>query len=107
MITIKVADEIPEIKNLDALDLIKIDVEGFENHVLLGLKKTIEKFGPRIIFEYDSNYWLANRQNIADCFYYLQKLSYTLYQITITGCELIKTPSDILSGNLFCISNKE
>ena len=107
LITIKVADEIPEIKNLQRLDLVKIDVEGFENQVLLGLKQTIEKFSPRIVFEYDSNYWLANGQNISDCFYYLQKLNYIIYQITIAGCELISTPGDATSGNLFCISTKE
>jgi FkbM family methyltransferase len=100
---IKVADEIPDIKGLNRLDLIKIDVEGFEYQVLLGLKHTLEKHKPRIIFEYDSNYWQANGQSINDCFDLLNPLGYTFYQITPVGCELIKNVSNIASGNLFCL----
>lgn len=100
---IKVADEIPEIKALNRLDLIKIDVEGFEYQVLLGLKHTLEKHKPRIIFEYDSNYWQANGQSINDCYDLLNALGYTFYQITPVGCELIKHVSNIASGNLFCL----
>lgn len=103
---IKIADEIPDIKALTKADLIKIDVEGFEYQVLLGLKQTIEKHKPRIIFEYDSNYWLKHGQNIEDCFSFLSNLNYTFYQITSIGCTLIKQPSDIESGNLFCMQSK-
>lgn len=38
------------------LDLIKIDVEGFEWPVLQGARSTIAKFRPPIIFEFDANY---------------------------------------------------
>ena len=100
---IKVADEIPEIVMLEKLDLVKIDVEGFEYQVLLGLKQTLKKHAPRIIFEYDSNYWQANGQNINDCFDFLSAMGYRLYQITPSGCELIKHVSTAASGNLFCI----
>lgn len=103
---IKVADEIPDIKSLIRVDLIKIDVEGFEYQVLLGLKQTIEKHKPRIIFEYDSNYWLGNGQSIEDCFDFLTNVNYTFYQISSMGCTLVKRPSDIESGNLFCIQSK-
>ena len=37
---------------LDRVDYIKIDVEGFEYEVLLGLSKTIAKFQPLVSFEY-------------------------------------------------------
>ena len=36
-----------------ACDFIKIDVEGFEKHVLMGGIKTIEKYKPIILFEYN------------------------------------------------------
>jgi FkbM family methyltransferase len=103
---IKVADEIPDIKTLTRVDLIKIDVEGFEYQVLSGLKQTLEKHKPRVIFEYDRNYWLKHGQNIGDCFSFLNNLNYTFYQITPIGCTLIKQPSDIESGNLFCTQSK-
>lgn len=102
-VIIKVADEIAEIASASRLDLIKIDVEGLEYQVLLGLKRTLEKHRPRIIFEYDYNYWQANGQNINSCFDFLKAIDYTFYQITSMGCELIKNSSLAVSGNLFCI----
>lgn len=104
-IVVKVADEMPEIQLLDNVSLIKIDVEGFEFHVLRGLKQTLQKHKPRIIFEYDSNYWADTGQSMADCYKFLQSLNYSLYQINMVGCELINGADNIESGNLFCIAN--
>lgn len=104
-IVVKVADEMPEIQSLASVSLIKIDVEGFEFQVLKGLKQTLQKHKPRIIFEYDSNYWADTGQKITDCYQYLHSLNYSLYQISMVGCELIKGPDNIESGNLFCIAN--
>lgn len=102
-IIIKVADGIPEIQNLASLDLIKIDVEGFEYQVLRGLVNILKKHKPRIIFEYDANYWANNGQKISDCYSFLQSLDYTVYQVTSVGCELLAGAADIEGGNLFCI----
>jgi FkbM family methyltransferase len=102
-VIIKVADNIPEIQALNSLDLIKIDVEGFEYQVLRGLKQTLQKHKPRIIFEYDQNYWINTGQNIADFYIFLQSLGYTIYQVSPVGCELLKNSANIESGNLFCI----
>jgi len=38
--------------NLKRIDLIKIDVEGFEGYVLLGLRDTLEKYRPFVVMEY-------------------------------------------------------
>jgi FkbM family methyltransferase len=102
-VLIKVADQMTEIQTLNSLALIKIDVEGFEYQVLRGLKQTLAKHKPRIIFEYDSNYWDKTEQKIDDCYAFLQSLNYSLYQINSIGCELIKNEESISSGNLFCI----
>jgi len=102
-ITIKVADQLTEIQLLPHLELIKIDVEGFEFQVIKGLEKTIKKHKPRIIFEYDNNYWGANGQKIGDCFEFLRGMNYDLYQITSVGCELIRNAAEIKGGNLFCM----
>lgn len=37
---------------LKAIDYIKVDVEGFEEEVLLGLRETIRRFRPLVSFEY-------------------------------------------------------
>jgi FkbM family methyltransferase len=102
-IVIKVADQLTEIQALQHLELIKIDVEGFEFQVIKGLEKTIKKHRPRIIFEYDNNYWNANGQDIGECFDFLKGMNYHLYQITSVGCELIKNANEIKGGNLFCM----
>jgi FkbM family methyltransferase len=54
-VIIKVADNITEIQNLDSLSLVKIDVEGYEFPVIKGLKQTLKKLRPHIIFEYNRN----------------------------------------------------
>jgi len=41
---------------LERLDLIKIDVEGFEWPVLRGGEETIAKFRPFIVFEHDARF---------------------------------------------------
>jgi FkbM family methyltransferase len=102
-ITVKTGDQINEIQNLDRLDLIKIDVEGFEYHVLRGLKMSLQKHKPRIIFEYDNNYWAGTGQLIVNCYNFLTSLNYSLYQISAVGCELITDPTAITGGNLLCI----
>jgi FkbM family methyltransferase len=102
-VTIKIADELAEVKKLEALHLVKIDVEGFELHVLRGLKQTLQKHRPRIIFEYDENYWQKTGQHIAECFLLLQGMNYTLYQVTAVGCTLLTEASQAEGGNLFCI----
>jgi FkbM family methyltransferase len=104
-IVVKVADDMPEIQSANNISLIKIDVEGFEYHVLRGLKQTLQKHKPRILFEYDSNYWEQTDQSITDCYKFLLSLNYTVYQVSMVSCQLINGPGQIESGNLFCIAN--
>jgi FkbM family methyltransferase len=40
---------------LKRIDLIKIDVEGFEKYVLIGLQNSIEKYRPYIVMEYSDS----------------------------------------------------
>jgi FkbM family methyltransferase len=105
VVNIKIADNLPEIQNLNTLSLIKIDVEGFEFQIIKGLEKTIQKHRPRIIFEYDENYWKNSGQKIEDCYSFFSSLNYTIYQITPFGCELVVNPFEIIGGNLFCMPN--
>jgi FkbM family methyltransferase len=71
--------------NLDVVDLLFLDVEGFEYNVFLGAKNTIKRTRPTIIFEITSN-----KEEISD---FLEKLDYQLV-VTMNGNTqtLIYTP---------------
>ena len=49
-------DTIVEAMRVERVDLIKIDVEGFEWPVLKGAEGTISKFRPHVVFEYIDEY---------------------------------------------------
>lgn len=102
-VIIKVADELSAIKDLERLDFIKIDVEGFEFKVLQGLSNTLKRHKPRIVFEYDREYWLRTGSSLADCYLYLRSLNYNFYQVTAAGCMFITDVHDMESGNIFCL----
>jgi FkbM family methyltransferase len=56
---------------LSRLDLIKIDVEGFEWRVLRGCEQAIENFRPHIVFEYNSDYIIrcgSSREQLQEFF---------------------------------------
>ena len=55
-------DEYFEKLRLDQIDIIKIDVEGFEKNVLLGLKKTLAKYRPIIFLEFSE----STKQSFSD-----------------------------------------
>ncbi len=59
LVEIVILDDI--LINENKVDYIKIDVEGFEYEVLLGLKKTIEKCKPRLLIEYSPHIYKQNK----------------------------------------------
>ncbi|MCB0762388.1 MAG: FkbM family methyltransferase [Flavobacteriales bacterium] len=54
-IEVMALDTFVERHAIDRLDLIKIDVEGWELQVLLGAKKTLQRFRPKLIVEIDDD----------------------------------------------------
>jgi FkbM family methyltransferase len=50
-ITVRVGDEVLKSRNVDRVDLIKIDAGGYERAVIEGLKNTIEVSRPLVIIE--------------------------------------------------------
>ena len=65
------------------IDLFHIDVEGFEEKVILGAKKVIERSRPVIIFEQH-----ISSQNARTIISYLEKINYKVFMI-----------NEVLSGN--------
>jgi len=63
------------------VDLVKIDVEGFEDGVLRGMRRILETSKPRIIFECLTQQ-LANKVT-----HVLDEFGYTFYQLGQQGVE--------------------
>jgi FkbM family methyltransferase len=75
-VQVKKLDNIfPELE-LDRVDLIKIDVEGYELHVLKGGAQVIGKFRPLLFIEVDDDNLLDQGHSAAQLFDFLIKLGY-------------------------------
>lgn len=82
-------DEFVSSKQIEKIDFIKIDVEGFENYVINGAKQTLKKFKPMLFVEIDNRYLIPKNTSEKKLLTQLQQeFSYTLYRIH--GLEKIK-----------------
>lgn len=77
--------------NLDALDFIKIDVEGAEPYVIEGGKETISKYKPIILYE---NNWKKENEYMKKLMgepieikEFLKEIGYTLFEDE--GCDIM------------------
>lgn len=75
-------------KNIKRVDLVKIDTEGSEFHVIAGFKCVLEETGfPKIICEVNENWLkLANTQP-QDLIASLRHFGYRIYKITAKGLK--------------------
>lgn len=91
-------------RSIDRVDLLKIDVEGFEREVLLGARETLRRFRPKLIVEWH-NAFFDGRPEAARALYELltAELGYRLHRIEpgatirrVTFEELADGHSDLL-----------
>ncbi len=81
-ISIQCLDDVIENLNINSLDFIKMDVEGFEGKVIEGARKTLEVFKPLIVLEL--NHWCLNafqRTSIPDFFEFLRSIFPILFAV--------------------------
>ncbi len=74
-IVVRQMDEVLKSLNIQRVDFIKIDVEGFEGHVLRGARQTIATYKPVVVLEL--NHWCLNafqRTSIPDFFDFLRSM---------------------------------
>jgi FkbM family methyltransferase len=67
-------DNIIQELNVNSVDIVKIDVEGAELHVLRGFKDSIVKFKPMIIIE-------VKEFNRREAFKFFEEVNYTCHHI--------------------------
>lgn len=82
IITVHVKNGDEELRTLSSVNLIKIDVEGYEYEVLLGIEKTLFKYKPVILIEFSGEFYATQRhgdgKNILG---FLRTHGYSLYDI--------------------------
>ena len=80
--------------NLQKVDFIKIDVEGFESFVLTGAIKTIQKFKPTMLIEINRGALEKNGMTSENIFSFLYMMGYS--------CKNIY-PNEIMGGEQYDI----
>lgn len=87
-VPIRTFDEIFIDSHLDRVDLIKIDVQGYECQCLSGMALTLQRYSPAIVFEYEGWAWSKAGKTLEDAIRFLRKWDYQLYQIVLNRLKL-------------------
>lgn len=90
-------DEVERL-NITKIDLIKIDVEGYEFNVLRGAKNVLKRFHPILIVEVIDANLKANGQSSSDVINLLSELGYEMIDLRTNKpiCTSQKIETDIL-----------
>lgn len=75
-VLIKKLDDVTEIHELNKIDLIKIDVEGYELKVLQGAERTLKKHHPILFIEIDDNNLRDQNDSASALIKILEELGY-------------------------------
>lgn len=85
-------DEFIKINEINRVDLIKIDVEGYENEVVLGARDTLRKFKPELFIEIYQGINSNKDPNATISF--IKNLGYDAYILTDGEIQSFKEHSD-------------
>jgi FkbM family methyltransferase len=77
-------DVLPKL-NVDRLDVLKVDVEGAELHVLRGARESITRYRPNIIVEMNAETFKSAGYSVDELSAFLRSLNYDGFQITRSG----------------------
>lgn len=81
--------------NLNKLDFIKIDAEGFEHNILNGAKETIERLKPKMVIEINNGALLRNFTSNNDIYILLDEMGYN-YKNIYEGQSLYEEQLDLI-----------
>ena len=111
-VTVKKGDS--ELLLLNKVDVVKIDVEGYEYEVLLGMKEVLRRDMPLIFIEFSGGAYIAQGKDHGEkILSFLREGNYSLYdiendmkKITDTKYFLSLFPYAMKQTNLLCIHEK-
>ncbi len=95
-------DSYAKTRSLPMPDFIKIDVEGMEYDVLLGMKKIIEKHKPQLFIEIHGLNKEEKIKNIKRIVAFLQLFNYLIYHVESNQNISGKAPEIAKEGHIFC-----
>lgn len=86
--------------NFPQIDLIKIDVEGYELKVLIGAQNSLERYKPTLFIELDDNNLKDQKDSAHKLILFLENLQYKIYK---ADDESIVSSADNFSNCIFDI----
>jgi FkbM family methyltransferase len=94
--------------------IVKIDVEGYEEHVLRGMRRTLDRFRPIVFTEVSTNYLERAGGSVAQLFTLMRLLGYVGYQVTtlrgLFGRALrlmqVHDPAKVMDENIAWLHSK-
>ena len=104
-VSVTTIDQIVKDLEIEKVDLIKMDIEGFEYKALLGASETLEKFKPIIYIELMANSLNRNNDSLNDVYNFLRKLNYKSYCIKDSDLEEFNENKE--DDAVFFISDKD
>ena len=102
-VEVRTLDAILEPLYLDRLDLVKIDVEGFEWPVLKGAQNAISKFRPHVVFEYIEEYARRGGGSAHDLAEFFAERDYHLRTVGRYGSAAIRPGQWPVTANIWAI----
>ena len=80
-VEVRTLDEMLSSLDIDRVDAIKIDVNGYEVTTLSGMRGCLERYRPAVVFEYDGWAWQQANAKPADAIGLLQSAGYEVYTV--------------------------
>jgi len=84
-VRVRCFDELFQETKLRDLSMMKIDVQGFELHVLRGMRSVISQFSPPIVFEYEDWAWGKAGSSLSMVVEFFESLPYRLWAFEERG----------------------
>lgn len=78
---VRTLDAVVAASRLQRVDVVKIDVQGYELPVLRGMNAVIERFRPAVVFEYESWAWERVGAALGDALEVFGRHRYSLWRI--------------------------
>jgi FkbM family methyltransferase len=80
-VEVKTLDDVLKAERINRVDVIKIDVQGYELETLRGMRDCIARHRPALVFEYDAWAWHQANVEPADAFNMLEAAGYGIFRL--------------------------